>query len=204
MKKYIAELIGTFILVFIGCGTAALIGCDVEGGYLITAFAFGLAIIALAYSVGAIAGGHVNPAVSSAMLITKRMDIKDYIGYVIAQIAGAFLASFLLVWVLGKDSGLGANGLFEGSMLKSIVIEIVLTFIFVLLILGVTDHKKTLTVIHIIGVGLTGTSVNPARSLAPAIIVGGDALKALPAFVIGPMVGGILAAFCWKLISKEE
>ena len=192
LKKYIAEFIGTFTLVFMGCGTAMLVGCDSEmgSGYILTAFAFGLAIIAMAYGVGNISGGHVNPAVSIGVLISGGMSIKDFCGYVIFQILGALAGSgaLYLIFDMGhiedKTGGLGTNGL--GGVGESagagIAVEIILTFLFVILILGVTSKNQnhgsfggliiglTLVGIHIIGIGLTGTSVNPARSLGPAII----------------------------------
>lgn len=215
MKKYLAEAIGTFVLVFVGCGTAALIGCDVTGGYLATAFAFGLSIVAMAYSVGNISGCHVNPAVSLAMFMNGKLSGKDFGGYVVAQVIGAFVASGLLAGILGVESGLGANGLYNGNIGLSLIIEIVLTFIFIFAILGVTSKVEngavaglviglTLTLVHIIGIGLTGTSVNPARSLAPAVLVGGDALACVWVFIVAPLVGGALAAVCYKALASEE
>ena len=215
MKKYLAEAIGTFTLVLIGCGTAALIGCDVTGGYLATAFAFGLSIVAMAYSVGNVSGCHVNPAVSLAMFMSGKLSGKDFGGYVVAQVIGAFAASGLLAAIVGRDSGLGANGLYNGSVALSIVIEIVLTFIFIFAILGVTSKVEngavaglviglTLTLVHILGIGLTGTSVNPARSLAPAVLAGGAALSSVWVFIVAPLIGGALAAVCYKYIASEE
>lgn len=214
IKKYFAEFIGTFVLVFIGCGTAASIGCDVAGGYLATAFAFGLAIVAMAYSIGNISGCHVNPAVSLAMLMRKDISGKDFIGYVVGQVLGAFMASALLLLILGKDSGLGANALYMGNASVSCIIEIVLTFIFVLTILEVTSKEKfgnvaglviglSLTLVHILGISLTGTSVNPARSLAPAILSGN--MEGLWVFLIAPLIGAAIAAACHKyLLSGSE
>ena len=213
MKKYIAEFIGTFTLVFIGCGTAMLVGCDSASGcgYILTAFAFGLAIIALAYGVGNISGGHVNPAVSLGVLISGGMTVTDFCGYVVAQCLGALAGSGLLaaIFAMGgvedKTGGLGTNGLagVNDSIGAGILVEIVLTFLFVILILGVTSKNQshgsfggliiglTLVGIHIIGIGLTGTSVNPARSLAPAIVaaIGGNAgpLKFVWVFIVALM-----------------
>ena len=219
-RKYLAEFLGTFTLVFLGCGTAMLVGCDSEagGGYILTAFAFGLAIVALAYSVGNISGGHVNPAVSLGFLITKQMSVADFVGYVIAQIFGALFGSgaLALIFRLGDvedmTGGFGTNGLagVNDSVIAGLLVEIFLTCIFVLCILGVTSPKRkhgsfggliiglTLVGVHILGIGLTGTSVNPARSLGPAIVAAFagnvDPLKVFYVFLIGPLVGAAIAA----------
>ena len=229
-KKYIAEFIGTFTLVFVGCGTAMLVGCDSASGcgYLLTALAFGLAIVALAYGVGNISGGHVNPAVSLAVFISGGMSAVDLVGYIIAQILGALAGSGLLalIFSLGgiedKTGGFGTNGLagVGGSIAAGIIVEIILTFLFVILILGVTSKNQshgsfggliiglTLVVIHIIGIGLTGTSVNPARSLGPAIVaaINGntDAISVVWVFIVAPLIGGALAAFCYKFLESEK
>ena len=229
-KKYIAEFIGTFTLVFVGCGTAMLVGCDSESGcgYLLTALAFGLAIVALAYGVGNISGGHVNPAVSLAVFISGGMSAVDLVGYIIAQILGALAGSGLLalIFSLGgiedKTGGFGTNGLagVGGSIAAGIIVEIILTFLFVILILGVTSKKQshgsfggliiglTHVVIHIIGIGLTGTSVNPARSLGPAIVAAingnSDAISVVWVFIVAPLIGGALAAFCYKFLESEK
>ena len=176
MKKYFAEAIGTFVLVLIGCGTAALIGCDVTGGYLATAFAFGLSIVAMAYSVGNVSGCHVNPAVSTAMFVSGKLSAKDLGGYIVAQVIGALVAAGLLAAIIGRETGLGCNGLFEGS---------------------------TLTLVHILGIGLTGTSVNPARSLGPAIVAGGESLAVVWVFIVAPIIGGALAAVCYKALASD-
>ncbi|MBQ2092722.1 MAG: aquaporin, partial [Clostridia bacterium] len=192
MKKYIAECIGTCVLVFLGCGTAMLVGCDAAagGGYILTALAFGLVIVGMAYSIGNISGCHINPAVSLGVLLSGGMSKKYFGGYVAAQCVGATIGSALLlaIFSLGgvedKTGGLGTNGLagVNGSIVAGLLVEIILTFIFVLTILGVTDEKAghgsfaglvigfTLTLVHILGIGLTGTSVNPARSFGPALI----------------------------------
>ena len=141
IKKYLAEFIGTFVLVFFACGTAAVVGCDTEGGYFMTALSFGLVIVAMAYSVGNVSGCHINPAVSIAMLINGSLTVKDFIGYVVSQFAGAIAGAAALMAFVGKDSGLGTNALFEGDVAKSIVIEIILTFVFVFAILGVTSQR---------------------------------------------------------------
>lgn len=212
MKKYIAEFIGTFVLVFVGCGTAASIGCDVTGGYLTTALAFGLAIVAMAYSIGNISGCHVNPAVSIAVYMNGGLDKKDLGGYIISQFLGATAAAVVLNLFL-PESGLGSNALYMDNIGLSLLIEIILTFIFVLTILGVTSKDKfsnvaglviglTLTFVHLIGIGFTGTSVNPARSFGPALISGN--FSDLWVFIVAPIVGGVLAALCHKYLTKDN
>ena len=220
MKKYVAECIGTFTLVLIGCGTAMLVGCDSAAGcgYLLTALAFGLTIVGMAYCVGNVSGCHINPAVSLAVLMTGGMEKKDFGGYVVAQCIGAVLGSAVLkaIFTLGgvadKTGGYGSNGLsgVNGSAVAGLIVEIVLTYIFVLVILGVTNAKAghgsfagvvigfSLVLVHILGIGLTGTSVNPARSFGPALFAGGDALKSLWVFIVGPFAGAALAAFTHK------
>ena len=214
-KAYIAEFIGTCVLVVFGCGTACAIGCDVPGGYLATALAFGLVIVAMAYSIGNVSGCHINPAVSLAMLITKKLPVKDFIAYVIAQILGAITGAGILCIFFSRSEGLGSNGLYEESIIKSLVIECILTFVFLLAILGVTSKVKngqvagiviglTLTLVHILGIHFTGTSVNPARSIGPALIAGGNALAVVWVFIVGPLAGAALAALCWKAIGNKD
>ena len=224
MKKYLAEFIGTCVLVFMGCGTAMLVGCDAAAGsgYLLTALAFGLSIVAMAYSIGNISGCHINPAVTLGVFLSGGMDKKDIAPYMISQVLGAFLGTALLAAIFGlgnvedKTGGYGANALagVNGNALAGLLVEIVLTFIFVMAILGVTSEKfahgnvaglvigMTLTFVHIVGIGLTGTSVNPARSIAPAIFAAaaGNAapLAALWVFIVGPLAGGALAALVYK------
>ena len=226
IKKYIAEAIGTATLVILGCGTAMLVGCDAAAGsgYLLTALAFGLTIVAMAYSIGNVSGCHINPAVSIAMLVRGKLSTKDFVGYVVSQCIGAVCGTAILaaIFGLGKvtdmTGGFGANGLagVNGSALAGLLVEIVLTFIFVTAILGVTDERAkhgsfgglviglTLVVVHILGIGLTGTSVNPARSFGPALFAGGDALKSLWVFIVGPLVGGVLAAVVYGVINPEK
>ncbi|MCR5577581.1 MAG: MIP family channel protein [Oscillospiraceae bacterium] len=229
MKKYLAEAIGTCTLVVLGCGTAMLVGCDAVsgGGYILTALAFGLSIVAMAYCVGNISGCHINPAVSLGVLLSGRMEKKDFWGYVAAQCVGALVGAGLLalIFSLGgvKDmtGGFGSNGLggVNGSAVAGLLVEIVLTFIFVLCILGVTSSKAghgsfgglviglTLTGVHILGIGLTGTSVNPARSFGPAVVaaIAGntDPIACLWVFIVGPLVGAALAAYCYKFLEKK-
>ena len=221
MKKYVAELIGTCVLVLLGCGSAAIAGTTL--GTLGIAFAFGLVIVGMAYSIGRISGCHVNPAVSLAMLINKKITLKDFICYVVAQVIGALLGAGILYliikWTTLEGAGLGANGYGALSavglnLIGALIVEVITTFIFVLVILGVTNDEKydsvaglviglTLTLIHIVAIPLTGTSVNPARSLAPALFVGGEALSQVWVFIVAPLVGAALAAYTWKFLSKE-
>ena len=225
-KKCIAEFIGTFTLVLVGCGTAMLVGCDaVNGsGYILTAFAFGLVIVGMAYCVGNVSGCHINPAVSLAVLISGRMSVSDFFFYIISQILGAIsgAACLKIIFSLGnvtdKTGGLGSNGLagVGDSAVAGLIVECLLTFIFVLVILGVTDSKYnhgsfggvvigfSLVMVHILGIGLTGTSVNPARSIGPALFAGGAALSSLWVFIVGPFVGAALAALIYKLFAKKD
>ena len=220
MKKYIAEFLGTLVLVLFGTGIAVVSGGDLVA----TSLAFGLAIVAEAYVIGNISGCHVNPAVSLAMLISKKLDIKDFICYVISQVLGAIAGSAILFFILSNTdlgtTALGAN--FYGelsanniSLVAAIITEIVLTCVFIYTILGVTsdDSKSsvaglviglTLTFVHLIGIPLTGTSVNPARSLAPAIFLGGEALRQIWVFILAPLVGGALAAFIFKYLNTTK
>ena len=217
MKKYIAEFIGTFVLVFFACGTAAVTGCTAEGNaaYLITALAFGLVIVAMAYSIGNVSGCHINPAVSLAMLCSGKMSVTDFVGYVCAQFLGGIAGAGLLAALTGKAYGLGTNGLYDGSAIKSIIIEIILTCVFVLAILGVTSKKEygriaglviglSLTLVHLLGIFFTGTSVNPARSFGPALFMGIDALKCVWVFIVAPLIGGALAAVIYKFLDAEN
>lgn len=222
IKKYVAEFIGTAVLVIFGCGTAMTVGCDAAAGcgYLLTALAFGLVIVAMAYSIGNVSGCHINPAVSMGMLVAGKMSFKDFIGYVIAQFVGATAGALFLkvifdmTPVTDKTGAYGSNALAGDHVGVSFVIELVLTFVFVFAILGVTSKKEndaaaglviglTLTLVHILGIGFTGTSVNPARSFGPALIAGGNALSALPVFIIAPLVGGALAAIVFKLFEEK-
>ncbi len=230
MKKFVAEFIGTCVLVVLGCGTAMLVGCDSASGsgYLLTALAFGLVIVGMAYCVGNISGCHINPAVSLGVLMSGGMRIGDFVGYVISQCLGAFAGAALLkgVFTLGSvtdmTGGLGSNGLagVNGNVWAGLIVEAVLTFIFVLTILGVTSKKAghgsfggliiglTLTLVHILGIGLTGTSVNPARSFGPALMLAltgnGSAISCLWVFIVGPLVGAALAAVVYKALEAEK
>ncbi len=216
IKKYICEFIGTMLLVTLACGTAVAVGCDYTSGtgYFLTALAFGLVIVAMAYSIGNVSGCHINPAVSLAMLILKKMSIKDFIGYVIAQFAGACAGAAILGYIFGWDCGFGANDLYAGDVARSIVIEILLTFVFVFAIIGVTSKIQnaavsgiviglSLTLVHIIGIALTGTSVNPARSFGPALFAGGSALSNVWVFIVAPLFGAALAAILYSILDAD-
>ena len=221
IKKYAAELIGTMILVFMGCGSAVVLGCDTGGGHLAVALTFGLAIVATAYVIGNISGCHINPAVSLAMLINKKLSVIDFIGYVISQVIGAILGAALLQLIVNfgvaeEVGGLGSNGDAAGiGIAGMLAVEIILTFIFIFTILGVTsDESKggvagiviglTLVFVHIVGIPLTGTSVNPARSIGPAIFAQGDALANVWIFIAAPLAGAALAAVVFKLLKTAK
>lgn len=223
MKKYLCEFLGTCVLVLFGCGVAVLTEADVVA----TALAFGLSIVAVAYVIGNVSGCHVNPAVTFAMWIDKRISTKDFILYIVAQVLGAFAGCGLLILILNSTAlgsyrtiGLGANtfGSLNDSgitMLGALITEIVLTFVFVLAVLGVTKDKKnaqvapiviglTLALVHVLGIKLTGTSVNPARSLAPAVILAGETLEQVWVFIVGPLVGAAFAALASFFIDLED
>lgn len=230
MRKYFAEFIGTTVLVVLGCGTAMLVGCDSASGcgYILTALAFGLAIVAMAYSIGNVSGCHINPAVSLAMLINGNIGVKDFVGYVIAQILGGLFGSGILalIFTLGDvedmTSAFGANSLagVNGSYVAGFIVEVILTCIFVVAILGVTSSKAkhgsfaglviglTLTLVHILGIGLTGTSVNPARSIGPAIAaaISGNTepLSCLWVFIVAPLVGACIASLVYRAIEGKK
>ena len=228
LKKGLCECLGTFVLVFIACGVAALTGDNLVG----ISLAFGLVIVAMAYSIGRISGCHINPAVSLGCLLAKRMTLKEFLVYVLAQILGGFLGG-LLMFGVAKMAGLallgnacnymvGWNGTdwTAGGVIGAILVEVVLTFIFVYVILNVTSKEAdlgkpagliiglTLTLVHLVGINLTGTSVNPARSLATALndlIFNGQtaALSQVWIFIVAPLAGGALAALLYKLLHKE-
>lgn len=224
MQKYVCELIGTMVLVLFGCGSAAIAGSTL--GTLGIAFAFGLSIVAMAYVIGDVSGCHINPAVSLGMLIDGRMDVKDFIGYVVAQCIGAIIAIAILAFLINSANlggymviGLGQNGFDAASKIGinmggALVAEIILTFVFVFTVLGVTASTKnskiaglviglTLAFVHIMGIPITGTSVNPARSLAPALFMGGTALSQVWVFLLAPLIGGALAAIVYKFVVRS-
>jgi len=219
-RKYAAEIVGTAVLVFMGCGSAVFLGCETSGGHLAVALAFGLSIVAMAYVIGNVSGCHINPAVSLAVFLDKRMSAADFCAYVVSQIIGAVIGAALLKTVSGfagidLTGGLGSNlAAGAGGTGGAFLVEIILTFIFVLTILGVTaDSTKggvagiviglTLTFVHIVGIPLTGTSVNPARSIGPALFAGGAALADLWVFILAPLAGAILAALVYRVFKER-
>jgi aquaporin Z len=223
-KKYAAELIGTFVLVFIGCGSATLAGKYI--GFVGIAFAFGLSVLAMVYAIGGISGCHINPAISISMLASGKMKLRDTVAYVVVQCIGAVLAAAVIYAVaVGNPgyslavNGLGQNGYGVASpggfdMTSGFIAEVVLTFVFLLVIYGSTSERTpkgfagisiglSLVLIHLVGIPITGTSVNPARSLGPAVIVGGTALSQLWLFWVAPIIGGLLAAVVWRFVGTE-
>ena len=226
MKKYVAEFIGTAVLTLLGCGTAVFVGCGEPAGVAATALAFGLSVIAMAYTIGGISGCHINPAITLGVALSKRMSWKDACGYWCGQILGGIAGAAVLYGIIalsgapgamGDPAGLGTNGVANaGGVCGALIVECVATFIFVLVVLGATDSKKgagnlaglaiglTLVLIHLVCINLTGTSVNPARSLGPAIFVGGEALANVWVFFAGPLVGGALAACVWNCLACDK
>ena len=220
LQKYFSELIGTAILVFMGCGSAVVLGCETSGGHLAVALAFGLAIVATAYVIGGISGCHINPAVSLAMLIQQKLSTADFVGYVVSQIIGALCGAGLLKAITGfgvidQTGALGSNSTAGVGAGGAFFVEIILTFIFVFTILGVTsDESKgnvagiviglTLVFVHIVGIPLTGTSVNPARSIGPAIFAGAGALSDLWVFIVAPLVGAAIAALIFRALKTNK
>ena len=226
MKRYISELLGTMVLVLFGCGSAAIAG-TVLGNFGI-AMAFGLSIVAMAYVIGDISGCHVNPAVSIGMWIDGRLETKDLILYIIFQCIGAIIGIALLATIINcapdlggyAATGLGQNGFGSASsvglnVVGAILVEVILTFVFVFTVLGVTKKVEngavagiviglTLAFVHILGIPLTGTSVNPARSLAPALFIGGQALQQVWVFILAPVVGAVIAGLIFKVLSSED
>lgn len=227
-KKCVAEFVGTMILVVFGCGVAVATGCVGNDGIVATALAFGLVIVAMAYSIGNISGCHINPAVSLAMLIGKKMTAKEFVGYIISQVLGAIVGAAIVGLFFGSFENLGGNAVQPvitaaygdtGALFVGLVVEIVLTFAFVLAILGVTsktDNKAvtgiviglSLTLVHLLGIRLTGTSVNPARSLGPALLqmIGGDftAISQIWIFIVGPLLGAAVAAILYGYLDKDD
>ena len=211
MKKYLAEMVGTMVLVLMGCGSAVFAGniaaaCGAGVGTLGVAMAFGLSVIAMAYTIGGISGCHINPAITLGVWLSKRMNGKDAAMYMVFQIIGAIIGSSIIYALVST----GANSFGDGEMLQAFIAETIFTFIFVLVVLGATDEKKgagnfaglaiglTLVLVHIVCIPITGTSVNPARSIAPALFAGGEALSQLWLFIIAPFFGAALSAMVWK------
>ncbi len=232
MKKLIAEFIGTFSLVLFGCGAAVVSGISTTGpsgiGLLGISFAFGLAVVAMAYAIGPISGCHINPAISIAMLAAGKMNARDAAGYVVAQIAGAIAGAGVLYLIVSNQAGyeklgdwaLGSNGWGEGylgnyNLTAAFIAEAVLTCLFLLVIFGTTSKAGnattaglaigiTLVLIHLVAIPITGTSVNPARSIGPAIFAGGKALSQLWLFLVAPVIGGLVAAVIWKTLLETK
>ena len=224
MKKYLAEMFGTMVLVLMGCGVAASLGCDPVANIpavVGTAFAFGLSVVAMAYTIGGISGCHINPAITLGCFLSGRMSGKDAGMYMLFQVIGAFIGSAILWLLVGNVSGMegtGANDLQAGvSTVGGVLAEIVFTFVFVLVVLGATSKTNgatnnfaglaiglTLILVHLVCIRYTGTSVNPARSIAPAVFQGGTALANLWIFIVGPFVGAVLASMVWKAIETEK
>ena len=223
MKKYVAEALGTFVLTFLGCASAMFIGCGEPAGVVGVAIAFGLTVVAMAYTIGGVSGCHINPAITFAVALSGRMSWKDACGYWVGQIIGGIIAGALLMLVAGVvaapdlTGALGSNGVANaGGVGGAFLVEVIATFIFVLVVLGATDGKigagnfaglaigLTLILVHLVCINLTGTSVNPARSIGPAIFAGGQALKDVWVFICAPLVGGALSAICWKYFAPAK
>ena len=225
MKRYLAEMIGTMVLVLMGCGTAVSLGCTSDNPELAstvvgTAMAFGLSVVAMAYTIGGISGCHINPAITLGCLMSGRISGKDAGMYMIFQTIGAIIGAAVLYLCTSTSGdvvvGTGANACQNGvSVMGGLVAEIVFTAVFVLVVLGTTDSKKgagnfaglaiglSLILVHLVCIRYTGTSVNPARSIGPALFQGGEALAQLWIFIVGPFIGAAIAALIWKCIGKE-
>ena len=223
MKKYFAECVGTFVLTLLGCGTAMFLGCNTPAGVVGTAIAFGLSVVAMAYTIGGVSGCHINPAITFGVALAGRMSWKDACGYWCGQVIGAIIAGAILLLltkvVAAPDltGALGSNGVANaGGVGGALLVEIIATFLFVLVVLGTTDSKVgagnlaglaiglSLILIHLVCINLTGTSVNPARSIGPALFAGGEALKNVWVFIVAPMIGGALAVPVWKAIAPKK
>ena len=227
MKKYLAEMVGTMVLVLMGCGVAVSLNCSSDcasvenaGTVIGTALAFGLSVVAMAYTIGGISGCHINPAITLGCMLTGRMDAKEGCMYMVFQCIGAFIGSALLFALTSNSvlEGTGANDLQNGvTMLGGLLAEIIFTCVFVLVVLGATAKTNgatnnfaglaiglSLVLVHLVCIRYTGTSVNPARSLAPAIFQGGTALANLWIFIVGPFVGAACAAGIWKMIEPAH
>lgn len=223
MKKYIAEAIGTFVLTFLGCGAAVSLNCGFDAASVVgTAIAFGLSVIAMAYTIGGVSGCHINPAITLGTFLAGRTSSKDLIGYWAGQVVGAILAAAALYLIvttspdLAEGTTTGANACAAGQ-LNGLIVEAILTALFVFVVLGATSKTNgatnnfaglaiglTLILIHLVGIHYTGTSVNPARSIGPALFEGGQALSDLWVFIAGPFIGAAIAAGLWKVVETEK
>lgn len=222
MKKYLAEMVGTMVLVLMGCGSAIFNGgCGTPAQVLMVAVAFGLSVVAMAYTIGGISGCHINPAITLGCMLSGRMKTSEGLMYMVFQVVGALIGSTIL-WLLTSNIDMayatttGANACAAGvSLTGGFLAELVFTFVFVLVVLGATDSKVgagnfaglaiglSLVLVHIVCIPITGTSVNPARSIAPALFEGGAALSQLWIFIVAPLVGAALSAGVWKLLEKR-
>lgn len=222
MKKYLAEMVGTMVLVLMGCGSAIFNGgCGTPAQVLMVAVAFGLSVVAMAYTIGGISGCHINPAITLGCMLSGRMKTSEGLMYMVFQVVGALIGSTIL-WLLTSNIDMayatttGANTCAAGvSLTGGFLAELVFTFVFVLVVLGATDSKVgagnfaglaiglSLVLVHIVCIPITGTSVNPARSIAPALFEGGAALSQLWIFIVAPLVGAALSAGVWKLLEKR-
>lgn len=213
-------MIGTMVLVLMGCGSAVFFGCTAPAEVLAVAFAFGLSVVGMAYCIGGISGCHINPAITLGVWLSGRMSGKDAMGYMAFQVVGAIIGAALIFALtstggFGATTATGANSFTEGEMLQAFLAEVIFTFVFVLVVLGTTDSEKgagnlaglaiglTLVLVHIVCIPITGTSVNPARSIGPALFAGGVALKQLWLFIVAPFVGAIFATGTWRCLSTE-
>ena len=225
MRKYVAELLGTFALVFFGCGSAVFAGKYI--GFLGIAFAFGIVVLVMVYAIGPISGCHINPAITISMLVARKISSRDAINYIIVQCIGAVLGAGVLLLIASgmpgysiAQNGLGQNGYDASSpagftLIAGFIAEVVLTFFFLLVIFGATSKEApngfagiaigfTLFIIHLVGIPITGTSVNPARSIGPAVFAGGTAISQLWVFLVAPIIGAILAAIVWMYLLAPE
>lgn len=216
-NKYFAEALGTMVLVLLGCGAAVFNGGAVDVSHVLTiAFAFGLAVVAMAYAIGPISGCHINPAITIGVWLSGRMKAGEALGYMAAQVVGAIIGSVIIYLIVSSGNvtigatTTGANSFAEGNLIPALIAELVFTFIFVYVVLRTTDSEDgagnfaglaiglTLVLIHIVCIPITGTSVNPARSIGPALFEGGTALSQLWVFIVAPLLGGALAALVAK------
>ena len=215
-------MVGTMVLTLLGCGTAVSLNCGADTASVVgTAMAFGLAVVAMAYTIGGVSGCHINPAITLGCLLTKRISCKDAAMYIVFQVIGAIIGAAILFAFVSNDLALaggtttGANSCGDHGVMTGFIVETVLTAIFVLVVLGSTDAKKgagnfaglaiglSLILIHLVGIHYTGTSVNPARSIGPALFEGGQALTDLWVFIVAPFLGAAIAALIWKVVGEE-
>lgn len=216
MKKYIAEFVGTFLLILIGCGVASITG----GSLVPTSLAFGFSLLVLSYVIGPISSCHLNPAVSLMMYLTKKLELDDFIGYLIAQIFGAVFGALILGLLLGSfdtlaTNGFALSGFLADSMWNALLVEIILSFLFLSVILKISSNKNfqsisgiilglALVLVNLFGIPFTGAGINPVRSFAPALLHGGKALGQVWVFLVAPFVGALLAVIFDQFLSSED